>query len=96
MPTRCMNEHESNSQVQIVLALIGITWTRPFRVETTDALKVGQNQLEITAVNSWQNRLVGDLAGRRSSAIRRPISPIRDDGKLLRSGLSGPAEIKRD
>jgi len=39
---------------------IGITWTRPFRLEITNTIKGGQNKLQITVVNSWQNRLIGD------------------------------------
>ncbi len=39
---------------------VGIAWKRPFRVEITSALVSRQNRLEITVVNLWPNRLIGD------------------------------------
>lgn len=39
---------------------LGILWKPPFRVEVTDALKAGENTLELRVVNLWINRLIGD------------------------------------
>jgi hypothetical protein len=39
---------------------LGITWTPPFRVEVTGALKPGDNLLEIRVANLWANRFNGD------------------------------------
>jgi len=38
----------------------GIAWKRPFRVEVTSAVQPGINRLELTMVNLWPNRLIGD------------------------------------
>ena len=38
----------------------GITWAPPYRVDITDALKVGANKLEIAVTNEWSNRQIGD------------------------------------
>jgi hypothetical protein len=38
----------------------GIAWKPPYRVDVTDALKSGENVLEIDVVNLWINRLIGD------------------------------------
>ena len=38
----------------------GILWKPPFCVDVTDALKEGENSLEIKIVNLWINRLIGD------------------------------------
>lgn len=73
---------------------IGITWTKPFRVGITDALKAGQNRLEITVVNSWQNRLIGDRGKAQERRYTQTNIKIRDDWTLRRSGLLGPVEIK--
>jgi len=39
---------------------LGILWKPPFRVEITEALRAGANDLEISVVNLWPNRLIGD------------------------------------
>ncbi len=75
---------------------IGITWTKPFRVEITDALKAGRNRLQITVVNSWQNRLIGDRGKQQGKRYTKTNIKIRDDWKLRSSGLLGPVEIKSD
>jgi hypothetical protein len=39
---------------------LGVVWCAPWRVEITDALKPGENQLEIEVANRWPNRMIGD------------------------------------
>ncbi len=39
---------------------LGIAWKPPFRVEINSALRSDQNELEVTVVNLWPNRLIGD------------------------------------
>ena len=39
---------------------VGGVWTFPYRLNVTGYLKEGENKLEITVVNNWQNRLIGD------------------------------------
>jgi hypothetical protein len=39
---------------------LGILWKPPFAVDVTDALKPGDNELEIEVTNLWPNRLIGD------------------------------------
>jgi hypothetical protein len=39
---------------------LGIVWTPPFRMSVSGKLKPGTNRLEITVVNTWANRLIGD------------------------------------
>ena len=75
---------------------IGITWTKPFRIEMTDALKAGRNELEITVVNTWQNRLIGDRGKPQEDRFTKTNIKIRDDWNLRSSGLLGPVEIKSD
>ena len=68
---------------------------RPRRVEITEALKPGDNSLEIEVVNLWPNRLVGD--GALSKDRRRTNTCVPGyyvgKGRLLPSGLLGPVRV---
>ncbi len=39
---------------------LGILWKLPFRVDVTDAVHAGKNDLEVKVTNLWPNRLIGD------------------------------------
>jgi hypothetical protein len=39
---------------------VGTLWKPPFTIEVTEALKAGDNALEIRVTNTWANRLIGD------------------------------------
>ena len=39
---------------------LGVLWKAPYRVDVTDALIAGTNELEIEVANLWTNRLIGD------------------------------------
>lgn len=38
----------------------GLLWQRPFIADITDAVKDGQNDIEIRVTNLWANRMIGD------------------------------------
>ena len=40
---------------------VGGVWTFPYRLNVTEYLKKGENKLEITVVNNWQNRLIAKV-----------------------------------
>jgi len=83
----------------------GVLWTYPFRVEISDELKEGENQLEIKVINSWYNRVAGDQINPDQKQYTstnimmnhdyrgRPINI--DEIPLESSGLLGPVTIKR-
>ena len=74
---------------------VGGVWTFPYRLNVTEYLKKGQNKLEITVVNNWQNRLIGD---QHLPEDQRPtwttINPWKANSPLQSSGLLGPVEIQ--
>lgn len=74
---------------------IGGVWTFPYRLNVTEYLNKGENKLEITVVNNWQNRLIGD---QHLPEEQRPtwttINPWKVDSPLQSSGLLGPVEIQ--
>jgi hypothetical protein len=39
---------------------LGVLWYPPYSVDITDAVKKGENELEIAVTNNWANRLIGD------------------------------------
>ncbi|WP_020570317.1 glycosyl hydrolase [Neolewinella persica] len=39
---------------------LGVLWMPPFKIDVTDALRTGENQLEIEVTNLWSNRLIGE------------------------------------
>ncbi|MBN2326523.1 MAG: discoidin domain-containing protein [Candidatus Omnitrophica bacterium] len=71
----------------------GIVWTPPFRVEITDFLEKGENHLEITIINTWRNRLVGDRDLPDEEKYTQTNITIKPEWKLLPSGLLGPVAI---
>ncbi|MCP4313431.1 MAG: hypothetical protein GY790_19410 [Bacteroidetes bacterium] len=53
-------------QVEVIAELrlngkeTGILWHKPFRVEVSDDIRSGSNNIEIQVTNLWVNRLIGD------------------------------------
>ncbi|SPE39662.1 conserved hypothetical protein [Candidatus Sulfopaludibacter sp. SbA3] len=39
---------------------LGVVWKEPYRLDVTDAVHAGGNDLEIVVTNLWPNRLIGD------------------------------------
>ena len=72
---------------------LGIVWTSPFRIKLEKALKSGENNLKITVVNNWHNRLIGERDKPESEKLLHTNVRVRHDWILQESGLLGPVEI---
>ncbi|HEU6448037.1 MAG TPA: glycosyl hydrolase [Verrucomicrobiae bacterium] len=73
---------------------LGIVWSPPFRVDVTGALKPGKNNLEISVVNFWPNRIIGDASLPSNQRFTRTnIRNLQANTPLMSSGLLGPVSL---
>ena len=72
----------------------GIAWKTPFRIDITNALVPGTNQIAIKVTNLWVNRLIGD---QQTWSLKKyafsDFTPYKADSPLLPSGLLGPVHL---
>lgn len=81
----------------------GIQWTKPFRFNITNELKVGSNKLEVEVVNSWFNRVAGDELSNSPNKYTKTNIVLKNDFRGIKlekidlepSGLIGPVIINR-
>ncbi len=72
---------------------LGVVWRPPFRVDVTNAVRPGENELEIEVVNSWRNRLIGDRELPEDKRLTRTNISVTKDWRLEASGLLGPVTL---
>jgi hypothetical protein len=70
---------------------LGILWKPPFRMDVTEALKIGENALEVKVVNLWVNRQIGDEqlpedSDRNANGTLRSWPTWLEEGKPSPSG----------
>ncbi|MCP4312455.1 MAG: glycosyl hydrolase [Bacteroidetes bacterium] len=74
---------------------LGVVWCAPWQVDISEAIKVGDNELEIEVANLWPNRLIRDAALPAEDRLGWTIEehPYVAAEELLPSGLIGPVMI---
>jgi hypothetical protein len=70
----------------------GTVWTGN-KLDLTKAIRPGENKIEITVTNTWNNRLTGDEHLPEKQRRTWTSAPKRPDGNLLPAGLIGPIRI---
>ena len=73
---------------------LGIVWHAPYRVDATNALKPGANEVKIKVTNAWVNRLIGDQQPDATTKYTfADVKPYKANSPLLSSGLLGPVRV---
>jgi len=73
---------------------LGVVWTKPAHVDITAAVQPGKNDLEITVVNLWPNRLGYDESLPKEQRLTKSnIHKFSPTSPLLPSGLIGPVNL---
>lgn len=82
------------AKVKINGEYVGGVWTFPYELDVSDFVRKGENSIEIEVVNTWVNRLIGDLKlpeNKRSTwTVHRPGA----DQPLKASGLLGEVYLE--
>ena len=68
---------------------LGSLWKAPFRVDVTEFLKPKANTLEVTVVNEWINRMIGDEQLPDDSQ-RNPDGTLKEWPQWLQDGQPSP------
>jgi hypothetical protein len=78
----------------------GTVWKLPYKVNITDFINPGINQVEVEVVNTWSNRLVGDAIsdsgekyGKTNITYSGTIGTPWKDIPMNQSGLLGPVKL---
>jgi hypothetical protein len=82
------------AQVRLNGKDLGPLWTKPFRVEITDAVKPSGNVLEIDVANLWPNRIIGDTRLPPDRRYTHTNVVYKQDTPLWESGLLGPVNLE--
>ncbi len=73
---------------------MGVAWKTPFKLNISDVLTAGENELEIKVTNLWVNRLVGDeQPGVTETYSYTGWNFFNENSSLVESGLLGPIKL---
>jgi hypothetical protein len=76
--------------------MLGILWKPPYRVDVTDTLRIGENEIQIKVTNQWMNRLIGDRSASADKKVLSSGNTMMFFGgmpPLSESGLIGPVMV---
>ena len=84
---------EVMAQVAVNGQACGTLWTAPWRVDITDRVQPGPNNLEIEVVNLWKNRLLADAKVQETQRVTKTDTIPEPKEKPASSGLLGPVRV---
>jgi hypothetical protein len=89
-----LGELHNIAEVHVNGQLAGVWWKKPFAGDITHLVKQGENKIEITVVNLWPNRLIGDrLLPEKQRLTKTNVMKFTENSPLLPSGLIGPVRL---
>ena len=72
----------------------GGIWTPPYQLDITDFVTNGENNLKVEVVNTWKNRIIGDLnLSENQRKTWCPVNEYNANSPLQPSGLFGPVTV---
>jgi hypothetical protein len=90
-----LGEVHELAEVRVNGRTLGIVWSPPFRLALGDALRAGENTIEVDVVNFWANRVIGDAGLPESERrTRTNVRTLKADTPLMPSGLLGPVQLE--
>jgi hypothetical protein len=74
---------------------VGTSWMAPHRLDISDAIREGENRLEVQVTNVWRNRITGDKElpeQERSTWLL--VDQVTNEEGLIPSGLMGEVKLQ--
>jgi len=89
-----LGEVRELAEVKVNAKSCGIVWCPPWRVDVTDAVHCGANELQIEVVNFWPNRIIGDASlPKKKRLTQTNIRKLTANTPLEPAGLFGPVRL---
>lgn len=74
---------------------VGGVWTMPYRIDISSALQQGENTIRMDVVNTWVNRLIGDIRlSKEKRETKVGVHSYKPDSPLQKTGLIGPLNLE--
>ncbi|WP_437919947.1 glycosyl hydrolase [Sphingobacterium sp. LRF_L2] len=74
---------------------VGTLWTAPWRLDISDAVKEGDNSIEIEVVNTWKNSLIAQSKlPKEQQSLQIEINNYTPESLYDKAGLTGSVSIK--
>ena len=75
---------------------VGTVWTAPWEIDISAYARPGSNDLKVEVINSWANRIIGDLRHPEQPRLTTTVlDHVTAETPLLPAGLLGPVTLSR-